>query len=306
MWSLIKLVLIIFVIYKFVTDCRWQYTLFHPRVVISNAIVDLYRFIKYKEWNRLKDYGRMDIYIADERQPFGSGKTLNAVASVLDIYHKYNDVNVFDFDKGEFVKQYVHIFSNIKILSAPYVPLYNTYQLIQIANGEGVPDDGNEHVYVFLMDELGRLFNNRDWKTNINSDFLGALLQQRKNHIIIKGTVQDYSLFDATMRKICTSVYSCSKKWRFLRLQEYYAKDIERANFNTSILQVRSQQCLFATDEVYNSYDTNEVVGNLIKEIEAGEHLNNQEILNHAVNESSNIASITRLGKRYRNKQKRS
>ena len=99
MWTLVKLVLVIFIVFKFVTDCRWQYTLFHPRVVISNAIVDLYRYIKYKEWARLKDYGRMDIFIADERQPFGSGKTLNAVASVLDIYRHYNDVNVFDYGR---------------------------------------------------------------------------------------------------------------------------------------------------------------------------------------------------------------
>ena len=287
MKTIIFLVLVILIVYEIATDCRWQYTIMHPRQVISNAVIDLFRYIKYKEWNRLKDYGRFDVFIADERQPFGSGKTLNAVASVLSIYNRYNDVNVFDFARGEFVKQYVHIYSNIKLCSANYIHLYSTYQLIQIANGEGIPDDGNEHIFVFLIDELGRLFNNRDWKTNINSDFLGALLQQRKHHIIIKGTVQDYSLFDATMRKICTSVYSCSKKWRFLRLQEYYAKDLERANFNTALLQVRSQQCLFATDEVYNSYDTNEVVGNLIKEIEAGEHLNNQEILNHAVNENS-------------------
>lgn len=303
LWSIAKLVLIIFCVYKVITDPRWLYTLLHLPTVTSHAVIDLYRYIKFREWNRLKDFGRMDVYIADERQPFGSGKTLNCVADTIALYNRYNDVDVFNFDTCDFVKQYVHIYSNIKLNNVPYVPLNNEQQIINIANGVGVPEDNNEHIYIFLLDELGTVFNNRNWKDNLSPDFLRAFLQQRKHHIIFKGTVQDYSLFDATLRKTCTSVYCCSKKWRYLVLKEYYAKDLERANFNTDLLAVRSMQCNFATDAIYNSYDTNEVVGKLLKEIEAGQHLNNEEIINHAANES-NIESITRIGKRYRNKRK--
>lgn len=304
LWGIIRFGLIVYVIYKIITDPRWLYTIFHLPTVLSNLTVDLYRYVRYKEWNRLKDYGRMDVYIADERQPFGSGKTLNCVADTLAIYNRYNDVDVFNFDKADFVKQYVHIYSNIKLNNVPYVPLVSEQQIIRIANGEDAPKDDNEHVFIFLLDELGTIYNNRNWKDNLSPDFLAAFLQQRKHHVIFKGTVQDYSLFDATLRKTCTSVYSCSKKWRYLVLKEYYAKDIERAGFNTDLLAVRSLHCNFATDQVYNSYDTNEVVGKLLKEIEAGHHLSNAEIINLSENES-NIETITRIGKRYRNKKKR-
>lgn len=251
----------------------------------------------------MRTFGTMNVYTADELQPFGSGKTLNMVASAYNIFHKYDDVDVFNFETMTFCKQYVHIYSNIKLQGLPYVPLTNTYQLINIAT-EDLYNDGNIHIFVFLFDELGRIFNNREWKTNINNDMLGALLQQRKNRLVILGTVQDFSLFDATMRKLCTNVFVCTKKWRFLCLRKYFATDIERANFNTDIIRVREQFVRFATDKLYNSYDTTEVVANLEKEIISGQHLTNEEILNHSGDNSKDIRSLTRVGKRFRNKVK--
>lgn len=297
---IIKWIIIVVLIIQFITNVGFRYCVLHPRLIFVNASKDLILWIKYKRWNELTRFGCMDIYIADERQPFGSGKTLNMVANAWEIYNKYNDVEVFNFDKMEWVKQYVHIYSNVALRGLPYVPLVNTYQLVNIATGESSIKDDNVHIYLFLFDELGRLFNNRDWKSNLNSDLLGALLQQRKNHLIIKGTVQDFSLFDATMRKICTNVYSCTKKWRVLSLRSYYAKDLERANFNTSMVATRAQFCRFATDALYNSYDTNEIVGQLQKEIEAGVHLSNEEILKNADNSGSDVRTLTRVGRRFR------
>lgn len=297
---IIKWIIIVVLIIQFITNVGFRYCVLHPRLIFVNASKDLILWVKYKRWNELTRFGCMDIYIADERQPFGSGKTLNMVANAWEIYNKYNDVEVFNFDKMEWVKQYVHIYSNVALRGLPYVPLVNTYQLVNIATGESSFKDDNVHIYLFLFDELGRLFNNRDWKSNLNSDLLGALLQQRKNHLIIKGTVQDFSLFDATMRKICTNVYSCTKKWRVLSLRSYYAKDLERANFNTSMVATRAQFCRFATDALYYSYDTNEIVGQLQKEIEAGVHLSNEEILKNADNSGSDVRTLTRVGRRFR------
>lgn len=297
--GLLKIVIIIMFIYAFVAVPEVRYTVFHFPTVFYNACVDLYKYVRFKRWNELLDYGRMDIYIADEKQPFGSGKTLNMVRSALATYKAYNNVEIFDFSKFEWVTQHVHIYSNLKLLDVPYVPLTSTQQMIDIAEGRGVPDDGNRHVYLFLFDELGRVFNNREWKTNINSDFLSALLQQRKHRIIVKGTVQDFSLFDATMRKISSKVFSCSKKWRFLTLREYYAKDIERAGFNTDLISVRSLMVNFATDKLYNSYDTNEVVGEIAKEIQQGMRLSNEEVLNSS-GSSGDLNTLTRIHKRFK------
>lgn len=297
--GLLKIAIVVMFIYAFVAVPEVRYTVFHFPTVFYNACVDLYKFVRFKRWNELRDYGRMDIYIADEKQPFGSGKTLNMVRSALATYKAYNNVEIFDFNKFEWVTQHVHIYSNLKLLDVPYVPLTSTQQMIDIAEGRGVPDDGNRHVYLFLFDELGRVFNNREWKTNINSDFLSALLQQRKHRIIVKGTVQDFSLFDATMRKISSKVFSCSKKWRFLTLREYYAKDIERAGFNTDLISVRSLMVNFATDKLYNSYDTNEVVGDIAKEIQQGMRLSNEEVLNSS-GSSGDLNTLTRIHKRFK------
>lgn len=194
------LILIIVGIYFFFTSYIFRFTLVHIPLVFKNTCKDLYHYFKYKQWREMKTYGTMNIYVADETQPFGSGKTLNMVYQAYNIYRQYDDVEVFNLRAGAWVKQYVHIYSNVKLLGIPYVPLTSTYQLIDVATNDIYQDD-NIHIFVFLIDELGRIFNNRDWKTNLNKDMLGALLQQRKNHLCILGTVQDFSLFDATMRK---------------------------------------------------------------------------------------------------------
>lgn len=297
MITLLYIACIVVLIYFVLISAEVRYSLTHLPMVCYNALVDMYKYIRFKRWNELLDFGRMDIYIADEEQPFGSGKTLNMVRSALSIYKTYNNVQVYDFENMQWVTQYVHIYSNLKLNNINYVPLSNVYQIVNIANGVGVPADGNKHIYLFLIDELGRVFNNRDWKTNLNSDLLSALLQQRKNKIIIKGTVQDFSLFDATMRKISSVAYSCSKRWRFLTLKQYFAKDIERAGFNTNLCECRSVKVHFASDSLYDSYDTNEVVKDLQKELKDGVRLTNEEILNASSNDSD-ISTIRRLNKR--------
>ena len=302
---MIKLILIILFFYFLITSVIFRFALFHPRLTGKNFLKDAFNWFKYKRWGELRDYGRMDVYIADERQPFGSGKTLNMVANAYNVYRQYNDVDIFNFKLGKWGKQYVHIYSNIELNGLPYIPLTNSYQLVQVVEKEDDdPDDPDVHIYLFLFDELGRIFNSREWKTNLNSDMMGAILQPRKSHIIILGTVQDFSLFDATLRKICTNVYSCTKKWRFLALRHYYATDLERANFNPELIETRNVFVRFATDKLYNSYDTMQVVGDLKKEIASGERLSNQEILNASQNEKE-LGSLTRIGKRFRKQIRR-
>lgn len=294
---MIKFLLLFIFIYLLFIFPEFRYCITHPVLVLPHAFHDFRKFIKYKRWREMRTYGCMDVYIADEKQPFGSGKTLNMIRNAFGIYNHFNDTVVYNFATGEWVHQYVHVFSNIELVGIPYVPLINTYQLIQVATDEQKDDD--IHIYVFVIDELGRIFNNRDWKTNLNSDLLGAILQQRKNHLCILGTVQDYSLFDATLRKLCTNVYSCTKHWRLLTLRHFYAKDLERANFNLDLVALRGLYVHFATDLLYNSYNTAEVVQDLQKSIESGQHLSNEEVLKLSEN-SSDTRTLTRVAKRFR------
>ena len=294
---MIKLILIIIFLYALFCSPEFRYFVFHPWISVPHALHDIRKYIKYKRWREMKTFGCMDVYVADERQPFGSGKTLNMVRNAINIYNTYNDTSVYNFLSGEWVKQYVHIYSNIELHGVKYIPLVNTYQLVQVANDED--KDVDIHIYVFVIDELGRIFNNRDWKTNLNSDLLGAILQQRKNHIVILGTVQDFSLFDATLRKLCTNVYTCTKHWRLLTLRHYYATDLERANFNNQLVAVRGLYVRFATDLLYNSYNTREVVSDLQKSIASGQHLSNEEVLKLSEN-NQDPRTLTRVSKRFK------
>lgn len=297
---MIKLIVIILLIYFMAAYPEVRYFCFHPFQTVPHAFHDIRKYIKYKRWNEMKTYGSMDVYVADEKQPFGSGKTLNMIRNAISIYNRFDNTAVYNFGSGEWCKQYVHIFSNIELRGVPYVPLVNTYQLIQVATDE--PDGYTSediHIFVFVIDELGRIFNNRDWKNNLNNDLLSAMLQQRKNHLCILGTVQDFSLFDATLRKLCTNVYVCSKHWRLLTLRHYFATDLERANFNNALVLCRGVYVRFATDLLYNSYNTREVVTNLQKSIAAGEHLSNEEILKVSEN-NQDTRTLTRVAKRFR------
>lgn len=292
MWLLLLIVFII----ALIKLPLLRYSLTHLPLVTFNAFVDFRKWILYKRWNEFSGYGRMDIYIADDSQPFGSGKTLNAVADIRSIFQHYNDVDVYNFDLCEWGKQYVHILSNVKLFDVPYIPLESTTQITDIVN---LPPDNSadQHIYIIFIDELGRIFNNREWKTNLSSDLLGALLQQRKQKIILKGTVQDFSLFDATLRKLSSIVYVCRKKWRFLQRDIYTATDLERSGYNQSMLVSRGSSCNFATDRLYNSYDTNEVVKDLARNVLEGKQISNYEILQNSL---TNLPYVPKAKKKKR------
>lgn len=288
------LILFLFVVFVILLakSAIFRYSISHLPQVSFFAFLDIRKYIKYKRWNEFDGYGRMDIYIADDKKPFGSGKTLNMVADAISIYNHYNDIDVYDFEHEEWVKQYVHIISNLELIGVPFVKLESTTQITDLVN---LDDDGNTHIYLVLIDELGRIFNNRDWKTNLPSDLLGAILQQRKNCLLLKGTVQDFSLFDATLRKLSSVVYVCQKKWRFLVRDVYTATDLERSGYNLQMLSPRGNMCNFATDKLYNSYNTNEVVEDLSRNVIEGKQLSNFEVLQSSI---TNLPYVPRRKKK--------
>lgn len=105
---------LIVVIIFLVKSSIFRYSLMHLPQVTFNAFIDIRKYIKYGRWKECSSYGRMDIYIADDSKPFGSGKTLNMIHDAISIYRQYNDVQVYDFDSDTWVNQYVHIISNVE------------------------------------------------------------------------------------------------------------------------------------------------------------------------------------------------
>ena len=72
-----KWLFIIGFIFAFILLPQVRYTCFHLPLVFYNFVIDTYKYFKYKKYNEYRGYGRMQIYVADEKQPFGSGKTLS-------------------------------------------------------------------------------------------------------------------------------------------------------------------------------------------------------------------------------------
>ncbi len=292
---MIKLIFIIGFVFLFVLFPQVRYTFFHLPTVLYNAVIDVYRYIKYKKYNEYRDFGKMFIYIANDKQPFGSGKTLSIVDYVRYVYNRYNGEQVWSNNDSKFVEQKIKIYSNVTLVGVPYIPLVSYEQIIKARE-----NNDDTCVSLFVIDELGSQFNNRSWKNNLPPDLLEAILQQRKSKIGILGTVQDWSLFDATLRKVSSECIECSKTWRFVVNRSYYAKDMERAQHNTELIKTRSVRCFFATDKVYNSYDTNERVNKLVDSVEKGEILSNEEILNHANGDTSSLSTLTNIKRKYR------
>lgn len=292
---MIQFILLVAFIFAFVLLPELRYTLFHLPTVLYNAVVDSYKCIKYKRYNEYKEYGKMQIYVANEKQPFGSGKTLSIVDYVLAVYKRYNGVPVWSESDKKFVPQKIKIYSNVELRGVPYVPLVTYDQIINART-----ENNDTMVQLFVIDELGSQFNNRTWKNNLPMDLLEAILQQRKAKIAILGTVQDWSLFDKTLRTVSAECIVCSKRWRFVVNRTYYAKDMERAGYNMDLLESHGVHCFFATDRVYNSYDTNERVDQLLQSVKDGELISNEEIINHANGESADITTLTRLKRKYR------
>ena len=83
-------------------------------------------------------------------------------------------------------------------------------------------------------------------------------------------------------------------------LKEYYAKDIERAQYNSTIVQQNKTLCRWATDKLYNSYSTNQIVEKLKKDTASGKMLTNKEILESADGTAIDMAALTNVRRRYK------
>lgn len=282
--------LLIFVfIVVFFSWVEFRYVLLHFPLVAYNAVVDSYKYIKYKRWREYKDFGTMNHFIASDK-PFGSGKTLSLVDWLSSVYNTYNGLEVWNPDTKQWVTQHIKILSNITLYNIPYVPLTSEQQIINLKEIENSMD-----VYLVVLDEIGAEYNKRAWKVNLNSDMLDTILQQRKSRVAIIGTVQRFGHFDTLLRDLSTMVVACNKTWRIITQKYYYACDVERVQGNLSMLQPNYVRCRFSTDSLYNSYDTKERVSKLLKSIEDGEHVSNEEILLSSGREALSMDTLTRI-----------
>lgn len=250
-----------------------RYIIFHLFTVIPLAIIDFYKYIKYKKYNLCPEFGKIRLNSAKTSQVFGCGKTLSLVRSAIHIYKKYNNKIVWDEEQNKFVTQHIHIISNVKLFGVPYTPWIGEDQFINIDKL------GFDHmdVTIFLLDEVGSIFNSRKFRDNISMEFLTRLLQSRKNKMALYMTSQRFQFTDKILRESCATVTTCRKFWRLIEQCDYDAFEAENA-VNVNLLSPIKTTVWLATDKDFESYDSYQLIESLVKEDPHG-FLDTNEIL---------------------------
>lgn len=277
---------IIVIVFIFIAFPVIPFILKHLYLVIPYGIADIYKYFKYKRWNECKHYGQILTY----NGLFGTGKTLSATRFIRSIYNRYNGKLVYDFDKQEWVEQKIHIVCNYHLEGIPYVPLVSESQLINIVQDE-------QDITIFVLDEIGAIFNNRDYK-NFTPDVLTSLLQCRKRKALFIGTSQRFQMQDKNFRTTMETANQCKKTWRIVKVSIYDAYQLENCS-NPLMLKPLHSYYWFAKDSDYKAYDTTEMVGKLVKDAEANKLMTSAEISAKEVG-SGDVALATSIKRKYR------
>lgn len=211
---------------------------------------------------------------------FGMGKTLSAVHTVRMIYRAYSGTRVFCPRRKEWVTLRVNILSNVHLIGIPYIPLVGLQQVVDLSKTVQKYDDEHNTLTVspVLIDEAGAMLNSREFKKNIDPLVLNAILTCRHANISIFYTAQRFMHVDALLRQVTSYVYECKKVWRFQFQRKYDAWALEQAQ-DPSKVPCMSILSWFVRDVDYNSYDTFEFVENLIKQVEEGKMISEEEII---------------------------
>ena len=265
----------------------------HVFDILKYAAIDGYYYIVHKEYNRCPYFGKISITSAYRNKVFGSGKTLDISKRVHDIYTRYEGLPVWDEDLQGFVTQHIHIVSNVTFKDIPYTPFITSRQLMNV-------EQPKQDVTIFVMDEIGAIWNSRDFKTNISTELLRNLLQVRKNKIGIMGTAQRFRFCDALLRQITGSLYCVNKLGRIIKIREYDPFEFENCT-NQDMLKPLHVSYSWVSNQDYAAYDTDERVERLSNE----DMLPDEQILaNQGVN-SGEMDAASHLKKRFRRRGRR-
>ena len=197
------------------------------------VIRDLWRFLYNKEYKIFRGYG-IHCYVG----LFGAGKTLAQTKKAYALARRYPDLNIY---------------SNYKLMDFPNMErvhhLRNFQQIIDAPPGS-----------LFLIDEIGTLFNSRDWQ-KFPPDFIYFLFQNRKVRKQILATVQVWDKLDKQIRDITFTVRDCKtylRRWTFIRIYD----QVEYSNQTAVMLRAKpiGFDNFISRDFHRNLYDTDEMI----------------------------------------------
>lgn len=288
---MVKVLFIILVVMALLISPLARYTIMHPIRVIKYLFKDGYYYFKHKKYNECHEFGKIRMNTAAGDQVFGCGKTLSLVRYARNVYNKYNGLQVWDKKHKAFCTQHIHIISNVNLYDVPYIPWESEKQFTELAQ-YGFPE---QDITIFLLDEIGTIFNSRNFRDNISPEFLTKLLQSRKNKMCLYSTSQRFLFTDKILRESCSTVTTCKKFWRFITLSDYNAYDLENTN-NPALLKPIRSYIWLAQDDDYNSYDTEQLIERLKKQNDDGDLLSTAEILQ---TRGDSVAGIDNISKKH-------
>lgn len=237
-----------------------------------------YDFMSYVYYRLYKHFYGWGIHLYTGK--FGQGKTS---LMVIDAYKKC-------------VKYpQLHVVTNLKITNFPehtkILPLNTAEDILNAPTNS-----------LILIDEIGTLFNSRDFTSGKNSvpkPVFQVLCQCRKKHMQILATVQRFNLLDKQIRDITATVTSCSASFkhpfsRMLTGLTYDIDEYEAYMINpTYVPRVMSTIVEIQTERYRQLYDTTELIQGMLKM----EYLSDDEILRNQ-SQPSIFADFSKEGKK--------
>lgn len=264
----------VIIFFAWVSVC-FRLAILHPANTLFDALRDSWFYLKHRAWRRY-DGGKLNCYFAH----FGGGKTLSMVHDACRIFRRYNNRYVWDRGRHAFVLQKVHIISNVNLTSVPFEELVSLSQVVCCAwrNKEVDEIRGTRTVVLVLLDEASSQLNSRNFKTNIDADFLNTLITSRHFHMSLFYTSQKFKLVDALLRSVTQRAIWCRKIWRFMVNYYYDADELEYAT-NPTLVQPRLRTGFYIHNADYSAYDTLATVSKLQRAVDSGDMLDAKEIL---------------------------
>lgn len=227
-------------------------------VFIGYFLYDLFKYVKNKEYKNFNYYG-LHLYTG----AFGASKTSAMVRQAYLLAKRYEQLTIV---------------TNVQLSNFPeHTKIIKLRSPADIVNAP-------ENTLV-LIDEIGTIFNSRDFSKNKGSvpkSLYQHLCQNRHRAMMILATCQHYDQLDRQLRQITATVTECSifpcyPFSRISTLLKYDGREYDRWYGYVSVPKPLpiSSDIYIQTDKIRSLYDTKELVTSML----SAEYISDAEIL---------------------------
>lgn len=201
---------------------------------------------------------------------FGSGKTLTAVKQIKEICEEYPKATIMTNTLIKGIKNEQHFF----------VGANNLVELIM-----NLVEEKNENGYVIFIDEIHVVLTDIFQKGLGGEAFLTYLSQLRKLGIIIIGTSQLYNKCNRTVRdylRLNGNIVFCKKILWAITINQFVNMDTCEENSKNNLnYEIQHWTWFFHTIELYESYESFALVGQIKSLMKKGDERNGNRLPNN-------------------------